>query len=369
MYPKPWSHSLFVSELALRSTRAYVVAKVGRDIVGYAGLMMSLSDGHVTTIAVEPTLHRHGIGTRLLLALAREGIARGATALTLEARLSNKPAQEMYRRFGFVPVGVRKGYYADTGEDALVMWAYEVDSPRVRRTARGPRTAGSGLDRVRATEVLVTRILGIETSCDETAAAVVDDGRIVLLVGRVEPGRPPRALRRRRARSREPRARRGDRRRHRGGTGRGRNRPRRTIDVMAAVHGPGLAGALIVGVSAAKALSVATGAAYVGVNHHEAHVYAALLEDPTLEPPLLTLIVSGGHTLLVAMEDHGKYRVLGQTVDDAAGEAFDKVARFLGLGLSGRPAHRSARARRRPGRDRRSRARCSTRATTSRSRA
>jgi ribosomal-protein-alanine N-acetyltransferase len=128
VYPKPWSHSLFVSELALRSTRAYVVAKVGRDIVGYAGLMMSLNDGHVTTIAVEPSLHRHGIGTRLLLALAREGIARGATALTLEARLSNKPAQEMYRRFGFVPVGVRKGYYADTGEDALVMWAYEVDS-------------------------------------------------------------------------------------------------------------------------------------------------------------------------------------------------------------------------------------------------
>ena len=77
---------------------------------------------------------------------------------------------------------------------------------------------------------------------------------------------------------------------------------------------------------------------YVGVNHHEAHMYAALLEDPTLEPPLVTLIVSGGHTLLVAMEDHGQYRVLGQTVDDAAGEAFDKVARFLGLGYPGGPA-------------------------------
>jgi ribosomal-protein-alanine N-acetyltransferase len=128
VYPRPWSHSLFVSELALRSTRAYIVARIGREIVGYAGLMMSLSDGHVTTIAVDPTWHRNHIGTRLLLALAREGVARGATALTLEARLSNKPAQEMYRRFGFVPVGVRKGYYADTGEDALVMWAYEVDT-------------------------------------------------------------------------------------------------------------------------------------------------------------------------------------------------------------------------------------------------
>src|SRR5262245_29171234 len=129
VYPRPWTHSLFVSELALRSSRAYFVAKVGREIVGYAGLMMSLTDGHVTTIAVDPRWQRHHIGTRLLLALSREAIVRGATALTLEARLSNKRAQEMYRRFGFVPVGVRKGYYVDTGEDALVMWAYEVDTP------------------------------------------------------------------------------------------------------------------------------------------------------------------------------------------------------------------------------------------------
>ncbi len=129
VYPRPWSHSLFVSELALRSTRAYFVAKVGRDVVGYAGLLMSMNDGHVTTIAVDPAWHRHGIGTRLLLALAREGVARGATALTLEVRLSNRGAQEMYKRFGFTAVGVRKGYYADTGEDALVMWAYNVTEP------------------------------------------------------------------------------------------------------------------------------------------------------------------------------------------------------------------------------------------------
>jgi ribosomal-protein-alanine N-acetyltransferase len=125
VYPRPWSHSLFVSELALRSTRAYFVAKVGRDIVGYAGLMMSMTDGHVTTIAVDPAWHRHGIGTRLLLALTRE------------VRLSNKGAQEMYKRFGFTAVGVRKGYYADTGEDALVMWAYEVDQPAYRELLAG----------------------------------------------------------------------------------------------------------------------------------------------------------------------------------------------------------------------------------------
>jgi ribosomal-protein-alanine N-acetyltransferase len=126
VYPVPWSMSLFLSELALRSTRAYYVAFVGRQLVGYAGLMMTLDDGHVTTIAVDPAWHRHRIGTRLLLALAGEAIRRGATSLTLEVRLANKAAQNLYRRFGFRPVGVRKNYYAETKEDALVMWAEDV---------------------------------------------------------------------------------------------------------------------------------------------------------------------------------------------------------------------------------------------------
>ena len=129
VYPRPWSMSLFLSELALRTTRAYFVARVGRDVVGYAGLMMTAEDGHVTTIAVDPKWHRHKIGTRLLLGLAREALARGAQNLTLEVRLSNKGAQELYRKFGFSPVGVRKNYYQETNEDALVMWVHEVDTP------------------------------------------------------------------------------------------------------------------------------------------------------------------------------------------------------------------------------------------------
>jgi N6-L-threonylcarbamoyladenine synthase len=181
------------------------------------------------------------------------------------------------------------------------------------------------------------RILGIETSCDETAAAVVDDGRLVrssvvasqadlhARYGGVVPEIASRAhvelicdvieesLVEAGASLDE-------------------------LDAVAAVRGPGLAGALLVGVSAAKAISLAGALPYVGVHHHEAHLYAAMIEDPQLEPPLVTLIVSGGHTLLVAMEDHGRYRVLGQTVDDAAGEAFDKIARFLGLGYPGGPA-------------------------------
>lgn len=110
------------------------------------------------------------------------------------------------------------------------------------------------------------------------------------------------------------------------------------IDAVACTVGPGLAGALLVGVSAAKAFALAWDVPFVGVHHHEAHLYSAFLEDPTLEFPLVVLLVSGGHTMLIEMEDHGRYRLLGQTIDDAAGEAFDKVARFLGLGFPGGPA-------------------------------
>jgi len=110
------------------------------------------------------------------------------------------------------------------------------------------------------------------------------------------------------------------------------------IDAVACTVGPGLIGALLVGVSAAKALALAWDVPFVGVNHMEAHLYAASLEDPTLEFPLLVMLVSGGHTMLVDMQGHGRYRLVGQTIDDAAGEAFDKVARFLDLGYPGGPA-------------------------------
>jgi ribosomal-protein-alanine N-acetyltransferase len=144
VYPAPWSMSLFLSELALRSTRAYYSAFVGRQLVGYAGLMMTLDDGHVTTIAVDPAWQRHQIGTRLLLALVREARRRGATSLTLEVRLANKAAQNLYRHFGFRPVGVRKGYYAETKEDALVMWAEDVATDDYARLLDGIEAGISG---------------------------------------------------------------------------------------------------------------------------------------------------------------------------------------------------------------------------------
>ncbi|SVC32505.1 uncharacterized protein METZ01_LOCUS285359, partial [marine metagenome] len=110
------------------------------------------------------------------------------------------------------------------------------------------------------------------------------------------------------------------------------------VDAVAATTGPGLVGSLLVGVSAAKALSLVWGVPFVSVNHLEAHLYASFLEEPDLELPLVVLLASGGHTMLVLMEGHGRYRLLGSTLDDAAGEAYDKVARYLGLGYPGGPA-------------------------------
>jgi len=137
VYPRPWSLALFMSELGLRSSRCYVVARVGGSVVGYAGLMLTGDDAHVTTIAVDPDWQRHKIGTRLLAFLAHESVRRAARNLTLEVRVSNEPAQAMYRQFGFKPAGIRKGYYQETNEDALVMWAEDIDTPEyAERLAR-----------------------------------------------------------------------------------------------------------------------------------------------------------------------------------------------------------------------------------------
>ena len=179
-------------------------------------------------------------------------------------------------------------------------------------------------------------ILGIETSCDETAASVVVDGTQVLSsvvssqvdlharFGGVVPEIASRA--------------------HTGlitpviaqalvEAG----RDGKDLTAVAATYGPGLVGSLLVGISAAKALALTWGVPFIGVNHLEGHLYAGLLEEPDLEFPLVVLLVSGGHTMIVEMQGHGEYRLLGQTVDDAAGEAFDKVARYLDLGYPGGP--------------------------------
>ena len=180
-------------------------------------------------------------------------------------------------------------------------------------------------------------ILGIETSCDETAAAVVEDGarvRSSIVSSQVDlharfGGVVPELASRAHLELINPVV---AAALEEAGIGFA------DVDAVAATSGPGLVGALLVGVSAAKAIALACDVPYVAVNHLEAHLHAAWLDRPDLDPPLAVLLASGGHTLLVAVDGPMTYRVLGATVDDAAGEAFDKVARVLGLGYPGGPA-------------------------------
>ncbi|MFZ4585685.1 MAG: tRNA (adenosine(37)-N6)-threonylcarbamoyltransferase complex transferase subunit TsaD [Acidimicrobiia bacterium] len=180
-------------------------------------------------------------------------------------------------------------------------------------------------------------VLGIETSCDETAVAVVDHGftvRSSVVSSQVDlharyGGVVPEVASRAHVEALVPVL--ADALVEAGVE-------LADLDAIAGCHGPGLAGALLVGVSAAKSLALVCDVPYVGVNHLEAHLFAPWLEHPDLEAPLAVLLVSGGHTLLVGVRAPGQYEVLGETVDDAAGEAFDKVARLLGLGYPGGPA-------------------------------
>ena len=179
-------------------------------------------------------------------------------------------------------------------------------------------------------------ILAIESSCDETAAAVVKNGREVLsnvissqielhkLYGGVVPEIASRKHIEKINQVIEEAL-------------SAAGMTLRDMDAIGVTYGPGLVGALLVGVAEAKAISYASGIPLVGVHHIEGHISANYIENKELEPPFACLVVSGGHTHLVAVEDYGKYRILGKTRDDAAGEAFDKVARAIGLGYPGGP--------------------------------
>ena len=180
------------------------------------------------------------------------------------------------------------------------------------------------------------RILGIETSCDETAVAVLDDGEVRsnLISSQTDlharfGGVVPEVAARAHVQALTPLL---DEALERAGT------RFSDLDGVAVTVGPGLVGALLVGMAAAKSVALAAGIPFVGVNHLEGHIWANFLEHGPPEPPYVCLIVSGGHTMLVHMPEVHRYEVLGQTVDDAAGEAFDKIARFLGLGFPGGPA-------------------------------
>ena len=195
-------------------------------------------------------------------------------------------------------------------------------------------TSQEALSRLRKKEHV--RILAIESSCDETAAAVVEDGRVILsnavftqidlhaLYGGVVPEIASRA-------HVEKVDRMVDAALAQAGM------TLQDVDAIAVTYGPGLVGALLIGVSCAKALAYAAGKPLIPVNHIEGHICANFLSSPELTPPFAALVVSGGHSHLFAVEDYGVYRIIGQTQDDAAGEAFDKAARVLNIPYPGGP--------------------------------
>lgn len=340
-----WSRGMFLDELTQGDSRAWFVADSPWGLVGYTGLMEVEHEGHVMNLAVRPDARGHGLGGALFSALLAEATGRGVERLTLEVRPSNEAALALYADVGFTEAGRRHGYYGDTGEDAIVMWSGPLDSPEMVAAIEALAVRSvDALDAFRLTrtddgqadEAHDDLILAIESSCDETAAAVVRGGREIVssvVASQIDfhsrfGGVVPEIASRKHTEAIVGVV---DEALERAGIG------LHDLTALAVTYGPGLVGALVVGVAYAKGLALATGLPLVGVNHLEGHLFANVLSEPDLEPPFVALLVSGGHTSLVHAPQWGEYHTLGSTIDDAAGEAFDKVAKALGLGYPGGP--------------------------------
>jgi len=334
VFTYPWSREMFRREL-LRADGDYLVARQGDRVIGYLGLVQILDEGHVTTISVQPDCRHRGVAKSLMLHMLDHLLDSEVRWLTLEVRKSNRAAINLYHRFGFKVRGERQKYYIDNYEDAYIMWTEDIQSSDYHNM----------VGEIRATLDASTGgpiILGIETSCDETGAAVCVGGKVVsnVVASQVElhrryGGVVPELASRAHLEQLLPVIDEALAQAH---------LSYEDLHGIAVTQGPGLIGALITGVAGAKALSLCLEIPLIAVNHLEAHIFANFIEFPDLAPPLLVFLVSGGHTLLVHMAAPGVYEVLGGTVDDAAGEAFDKVARYLGLGYPGGPAIQAAAA-------------------------
>lgn len=309
-FSDPWSEEMISEDLNHKISKYLLCYLVEEELklVGYIGYWSVADECQINNVAVHPEYRGSKLGSLLLDRALVETGNKGIKVWVLEVRTSNREAIGLYEKYGFRIVVRRKKYYSD-GEDAYIM---------LRETRK---------------EFLT---LAIESSCDETAAAVLSGGRKVLsnvissqvpiheAYGGVVPEIASRhhleninyvvdkALRDAGVKLKD-------------------------IDLIGVTHGPGLIGALVIGVAAAKGYSLGAGIPLVGVNHMHGHVASNLITYPELEPPFLCLVVSGGHTNIVEMESYTSWKVLGGTRDDAVGEAYDKVARVLGLGYPGGP--------------------------------
>ena len=318
-------------------------------LIGYAGGWIVDGQVQVLKVATDPVYRRRGIAQELLAHIARDARDLGATEMTLEVRLSNTGAHAFYERLGLKCIGVRPRYYSDR-EDAVIytgslpLAEHDVAGMELRlNDAVKSADTNASAQSNQYLDVQGKLILAIETSCDETAAALIDEaGTIVADVvasqidfhsrfGGVVPeiasrkhieaigGVAQECLEQARIR-----------------TGKA-DLAWRDLAAVSVTYAPGLVGALVVGLAFAKGLAWAADKPLIGVNHLEGHLYANKLACPDIEPPMVVSLVSGGHTMLVHVKDWGNYETMGTTLDDAVGEAFDKVAKAMGLGYPGGP--------------------------------
>jgi N6-L-threonylcarbamoyladenine synthase len=316
-FRSPWTREMLTDELAQDLGWRIVAVDPAGGVVGFILGRRYPDAWHVIDLAVAPERRRQGVGATLLADFLKAADLSGIEVV-LEVRQGNAAAVALYESRGFALIGVRRGYYTDTKEDALVM-------------ARDPGTAGHGKGPARS---LSGPLLAIESSCDDSAAAVVSaEGAVLSAVTHSQD-----AIHERYGGVVPEVASRAHVERMTAVVSEALREARCGVDDLggvAATVGPGLIGALLVGVQTAKAIAWSRRLPFFPVNHLHGHLAAAWLSDPSARFPMVTLVASGGHTLLIRVDDRANFRLLGQTLDDAAGEAFDKGARLLGLGYPG----------------------------------
>lgn len=357
-----WNGALVADELG-RADRVWWAAYAAdpkmplsaeAPLVGYAGGWVVDGDLQILKVGVDPVWRRHGIARVLLARVADDARNLGARTSSLEVRAANAGAQALYAALGYEVLGRRPRYYSD-GEDAFIMRGplptitlAAVPNGAVA-DARPGYVSGPGATEVAPygeSDVIATNhplILAIESSCDETAAAVIDGGEALrsdVVATQVDfharfGGVVPEIASRKHI---EAICGVCDEALDVAAASLGRSSLRwRDLDAVAVTYAPGLVGALVVGVAFAKGAAWGADIPFIVVNHLEGHLYANKIGRPDFAPPAVVSLVSGGNTMLVYMADWGDYRVLGTTIDDAVGEAFDKVAKALGLGYPGGP--------------------------------
>ncbi len=349
---EPWSEQVFYEDVTTRN-HVWWVAHDRGQVIGYAGGTVVADELQVANVAVAAGRRREGIAARLLARVAYDAQMLNATWSTLEVEVGNAAAEKLYEKLGYTEAGVRPNYYG-AGHDARIMRADlplvdvspDADRDPAPRASIRPwpiQPAPRDADAIAAIAAAGPLILSIESSCDETAMAVTDSHGVVcasVVATQIDfharfGGVVPEIASRKHTEAivgvfEETLARAGE---HFG------------VDTLApsdlaavgVTAGPGLVGALVVGVAFAKGLCAAADLPLIAVHHLEGHLMANLFETPDLEPPFVASLVSGGNTMLVHVRAWGDYEVLGQTIDDAVGEAFDKVAKALGLGYPGGP--------------------------------